>query len=148
MKTRIRILSIISSTIMVMTLASLSVQALSARVLVAKVPFNFYVKDKALPAGEYRIEAIQVGGSPALKIQSSDGWVTAIVAIRLVSAESHHLESRLVFNRFGDQYFLSQIQGFEENSIHTLTRSRVEDALAKRGSTPKHYKVPITGHHQ
>jgi hypothetical protein len=138
------ILSIISSTIMAVTLVGLSVQAQSARLLVANVPFNFYVKGKALPAGAYRIEATQVGGSVALKIQSADGQITAIVPARLATAKAIHPESRLVFNRFGDQYFLSQVLGFEENATYALLKSRAEEALAKSGSAPGRETVSIT----
>jgi hypothetical protein len=138
---RTSIMSIVGLTIMVV--AGLSAQAQSDRLLVANVPFNFYVDDKALPAGKYRVEAIQMAGCNALRIQGADGRVTVFVPTRLASAGPNQSGSGLTFNRFGEQYFLSQVFGLEEKAVHKLSRSRAEEALAKTRSTPKQKTVSL-----
>jgi len=116
--------------------------------LIANIPFNFVVKDKALPAGEYTIEPIQVGATQALKIQSRDGHITAIVSARYGLSGENRTEPKLVFNRFGEQYFLSEVLGFEEQVAYTLSGSRAEDRFAKSANAPKQEQVFITGQHK
>jgi len=126
-------------------LTGLSVKAQSDRLLGAEIPFNFYVNDRALPAGEYRFEAIQIGGSDALKIQSKDGHSTVFVQVRLSTPTSNKLESIVRFHRFGDEYFLSQVQGFGDEAVHMLSRSKLEKrAFARSTSTPKQSTISIT----
>jgi len=142
MKTRI--LSI-TGVVAFAILTGLSVKAQSTRLLAAEIPFNFYVSDKALPAGEYRFEATQLGGSDALKIQSKNGHFTVFVQVRLSTPMSNKFESIVRFHRLGDQYFLSQVQGFEEKAVYTLSRSHLErSAFARSKSTPKQSTVSIT----
>ena len=60
-----------------------SVQAQSGRLINANVPFNFVIKERALPAGQYVFALVQVGGSDAVRIQSADGHITAFVQFAL-----------------------------------------------------------------
>ena len=125
-----------------------SAHAQSARLIVANIPFNFVVKDKALPAGEYTIEPVQIGASQALKLQSRDGHITAIVAARYGLSRTNPAEPMLVFNRFGERYFLSEILGFEEKATYTLPKSRTEDRFAKGVNARKPVRVSIAGEHK
>ncbi|MFY9553080.1 MAG: hypothetical protein WAV20_10485 [Blastocatellia bacterium] len=118
-----------------------SAQAQSDRLIAAKVPFNFVIKDKALPAGEYLFALAQLGGADAVKIQSADGRITAFVPIRSANAKASQAEPKLIFNRYGDQYFLSQIYGLEESATQRLAKPRAEDRLAT--STTERSKVSI-----
>ncbi|MEW6206774.1 MAG: hypothetical protein AB1631_00300 [Acidobacteriota bacterium] len=111
--------------------AAVSLSAFAqARGLTADIPFNFTVKERALPAGHYTIEAVRLAGSDALRIISADGRISATVLVRAESRESGQ-EPRLVFNRYGDQYFLAEVFGFERRTAHQLARSKREDHLAK-----------------
>jgi hypothetical protein len=71
----------------------------------ANIPFDFTVGNTWMPAGEYRIS------SPlreVVEVRSADLTRTA----ELVSSESH-IESgsgsKLVFDKYGDQYFLRHV---------------------------------------
>ena len=132
---------------LVLALAAISVHAQSAR-LMANIPFNFTVKNKTLPAGEYTVEPIQIGGSQVLRIQSRDGRITALVPARFNRAWESQLEPKLIFNRFGEQYFMAQALGFDGNAIYTLPKSRMEEALAKGKGDPKRQTVSVTARHQ
>ncbi|HET8676744.1 MAG TPA: hypothetical protein VFO63_13190 [Blastocatellia bacterium] len=133
---------------LVLALAAISVHAQSARLVVADIPFNFTVKNRTLPAGEYTVEPIQIGGAPALRIQSRDGRITAMVQARFSKDGESKAEPKLIFNRFGEQYFMAQALGFEENVIYTLPKSRAEEALARGKGDPKRQTVSVTGRHQ
>lgn len=116
--------------------ASCSVLA-QARQLTVNIPFNFTIKERALPAGRYTIETIRLAGSDALRFVSADGRITATVFVRAARAESVKEEPRLVFNRYADQYFLAEVFGFERRAAHELTRSKREDHLAKSGAASR-----------
>ncbi len=110
--------------------ASFSVLA-QARQLTVNIPFNFTIKERALPAGRYTLETIRLAGSDALRFVSADGRISATVFVRAERAESVKEEPRLIFNRYADQYFLAEVFGFERGTAHELTRSKKEDHLAK-----------------
>ena len=76
--------------------------------LQAKIPFSFAVNGKTLPAGEY---SVYQGGSPGtMIIQGTDHKVGAVTIVRPPSKPSARVETaRLVFNGYGDKYFLSQV---------------------------------------
>jgi hypothetical protein len=134
---------IISLAVMVTALAGVSAQARAGRLVAANIPFNFQVEDKAFPAGRYTVEPIRMAGSEALRICSSDGRITAIVQVRSNRAAANQAESKLVFNRLGNQYFLSQVLGLEEKAIHALPKSHIEDELAKSGDAPRQQTVSV-----
>lgn len=108
-----------------------SVQAQSDRLITANVPFNFIIKDRALPAGEYVFALVQVGGSDAVKIQSADGHITAFVPARSARTKGSHQEPKLIFNRYADEYFLSSVYGIEESSFQNLATPINEWRLSK-----------------
>lgn len=118
-----------------------SVQAQSDRLITANVPFNFMIKDRALPAGEYVFALVQVGGSDAVKIQTADGHITAFVPTRSARAKASPTEPKLVFNRYADQYFLSQVFGLEDSTAQQLARPRAEERLAKSATERSNVSV-------
>lgn len=121
-----------------------SAQAQSDTLIAANVPFNFAIKDRTLPAGEYVFSLVQVGGSNAVKIQSADGHITAFVPTRSARAKASHAEPKLVFSRYADRYFLSQVYGLEGSTTQQLARPRAEDGLAKTSIDKE--KVGIAAH--
>jgi len=83
------------------TVGSISAQD---RAVKAKVPFDFTVGDKLLPAGTYLISA---ENDNVIKIENRDKHVTMLSTTTSDGKESKTGE--LVFNKYGDQYFLHDI---------------------------------------
>lgn len=108
-----------------------SAQAQSDILIAANVPFNFLIKDRALPSGEYLFSLVQFGGSDALKIQSADGNITAFVPTRSARAKGLQGEPKLVFNRYGDDYLLSQVWGLENSTTQRLAKPHAEKRIPK-----------------
>lgn len=73
------------------------------------IPFDFVVGSKELKAGEYFVQRFGVLGSQNLQFRSKDGDVeqTAFTVPIETSKSGDH--ERLVFHRYGDKYFLSQV---------------------------------------
>ena len=93
----------------------------------AKVPFDFVIDKASLPAGNYSIDAI--GSSKALIVRGAEGakMVQSDAAVTLNRSEN----TRLVFHRYGDRYFLSQIWVEGESEGRQLHISRREAEVAK-----------------
>lgn len=76
--------------------------------LTANIPFDFKVGDKALPAGEYTVICVNPTSSvKVLQIRSKSGTASAMVRTNSVNGLSQD-NARLVFHRYGDQYFFAQ----------------------------------------
>jgi hypothetical protein len=94
------------------------------------VPFDFIVGDETLPAGQY---TIQRGVTPgAVLVYNLDGKDSHFRLSNPIygNAADH---SVLVFNRYGNQHFLSRvwIAGREDGS--ELKKSKLEREMARHG---------------
>ena len=99
--------------------------------LKADIPFDFLVGDKRLPSGQYHVKSL----NPVLtEIQSKDARSTAIALTTGMQAAKISDVGKLVFNRYGDQYFLSKIWVPSSDTGRQLPKSRFEREVAQRFS--------------
>jgi len=99
--------------------------------LKANIPFDFVVGEKRLPSGQYHVKSL----NPVLtQIESKDARSTAIVLTTGMQAAKISDVGKLVFNRYGDQYFLSKIWVPSSNSGRELPKSHLEREVAQRFS--------------
>jgi hypothetical protein len=73
-------------------------------IMSANVPFAFNIGDKQLPAGTYVVREMD----HATLIQSKDGE-NSVLGTYNYAGPSKADETKLVFHKVGDQYFLAQI---------------------------------------
>ncbi len=94
--------------------------------VVAKIPFEFRMGDKLLPAGEYNISTVR--NTPMLVALGPDKNMISTHAIESLDASA---ATKLVFKNVSGRYFLSQIwvQGY--NRGRELATTRMERELAK-----------------
>jgi hypothetical protein len=71
----------------------------------ATVPFNFNVGSRVLPAGTYRIES---GSSNIITLQNRNGKSAASTLVYAADSDGSS-NGKLVFNKYGNQYFLSKV---------------------------------------
>jgi len=71
----------------------------------ATVPFDFTVANKLLPSGTYTITPEASG---VIMIQNSDKHI-AVLSQTSYDSHGSRKGGQLVFDRYGDQYFLSEI---------------------------------------
>jgi hypothetical protein len=111
--------------------AGLMVPATQAQsiMLKADIPFDFVVGDKRLPSGEYYVKSLN---QTETQIQSKDARSTAIVMTTGMQAAKISDAGKLVFNRYGEQYFLSKIWAASSDSGRQVVKSRVEREVAQR----------------
>ena len=78
--------------------------------LKANVPFQFIVDNKVVPAGEYRLERVSTG-KDLMELENADGRLVKIISTIPAYQPDRRGSARLVFDRYGDQYFLREIWG-------------------------------------
>ena len=75
----------------------------------ADIPFNFAVGNKTLLAGTYDIGTISSGDSKTLLLKARDGNASMMLNSNAAEGLKPTNKTKLVFNQYGNQYFLSQI---------------------------------------
>jgi hypothetical protein len=112
--------------------ASANAQSLQYRVT-ANIPFDFSVAGQKLPAGKYFINRAQQGdGDMVVQIRSTDGHSNVTRLTIPISAYNPVNKSKLVFNRYGDDYFLSEIWPAGSATGRELPKSRAEREVARK----------------
>ena len=114
-------------------LAAAPVYAQSADNIVLKVPFSFVVGKKTLPAGEYTVKRALSTRLTLIRNAGGHREYTTILTM-LVPPETMTLAAKLIFHRYGDQYFLHQVWTPGSERGGQLSESRAELELAKSAS--------------
>jgi hypothetical protein len=96
----------------------------------ANIPFNFAVGNKTLPAGTYDVGTIGNGNTKVLLLQSRDSNSSMMVGSNAAQNLEPANKTKLVFNQYGDRYFLSQIWVVGETRGHQLQKSSREKEVA------------------
>jgi hypothetical protein len=85
-------------------------QSANQQRLIANVPFAFSVGKTNLPAGKYTVTVLNpTSDRRILQIRNSNGRSSAMVITTSVIGEVAE-SAKLVFDRYGDQYFFAQAQ--------------------------------------
>jgi hypothetical protein len=104
-----------------------------------KIPFDFSVSNKTFPAGVYSVTRVNPE-KIMLRLSSEDGGEAINIITIPVEANEYPKTGKLIFNRYGETYFLSQIWESDEIQGRQLVKSRtersVERDLANRGERP------------
>ena len=95
----------------------------------ADIPFDFTAGKTLMPAGEYRLEHDRING--LLFIRSKDRPVPAFVSTFVAQAGDTMETSQVVFNRYGDSYFLSQVWSPGSSTGRVIKRSHTEREMAR-----------------
>ena len=126
-------------------LAAVSINAQTERTQVTNIPFNFNVGNKTLPAGDYVVKPNRRGNDGAWLVQSKDGRDSVLVNTRSMQASKTQKMTKLVFNKYGEQYFLSQIWTDGSDSGRELPMRRQERELEKTIIAQQRTVVVING---
>src|SRR5215471_2950437 len=104
--TRIGLLTLVP---MLIGVGSAQAQSFEHKIQV-DIPFDFIVGSKRLPAGEYSVGRAQSHSDDSvLAISSSDRSTNILSSTFAVQSPEQNSHGKLIFHRYGDQYFLFQI---------------------------------------
>lgn len=127
-------------------LAIASVHAQTPSRVEANIPFDFSAGKATMKTGTYSIRKTNGNGLTIRNLQ--DNSTTVVNAPLTVGSRSSKAGARLVFNRYGDQYFLSQVwttadsgkQLFPSNAEKTTAR---QHQLANNGAKAERIEVAL-----
>lgn len=141
-----RLLSLLFSLALALTIFAGKAKAQVANDLEVNIPFAFHAGDSRLPAGEYRIHMLDDSDLQVMEINSADGSISVLFEVEATQANSTPAKSELIFNKYGNRYFLAKL--FEEDSStgSQLPKSRYEKrvgqaALEAQEHVPAHRRT-------
>jgi len=114
--------------------------------LEVKIPFQFQAGNAKLPAGEYRIHVVGDSNLTVMRISAADDSTSTFFQVTETEAKSAPTKTELIFNKYGDQYFLAKV--FEEGSASgsEAIESRAEKTVSQQTTqaeehVPAHRRV-------
>jgi hypothetical protein len=102
--------------------------AQSAQPLQGTVPFDFVAGRRTLTAGQYTVS--QPVNTSAVAFRSARGAPGVVVLTNRVESPGRQEIAKLVFHRYGDRYFLSEVWGTEDSGSQ-LRKTVQERELAQ-----------------
>ena len=127
MKTRMISMAIVA--VFGATLAAASVRAQNSGDLAVTIPFEFAAAGKTLPAGDYYVRRSIDGSQAVIRIQSRTGSASVYLMTHTVQSSKIQNDSKLVFNKYGGQLFLSQLWVAGRSTGEELNKMGRERAL-------------------
>jgi hypothetical protein len=97
----------------------------------ATIPFQFHVGSTRLPAGEYRIHVLDNSDLSTMEITSMDGTVSALFQVQQADTSSEPTKTELIFNKYGNRYFLARMFDEGNPSGSQVSESRYEKKLSQ-----------------
>ena len=95
---------------------------------VATVPFDFQVGSEHFTAGRYAVSSANTGGDAIRVTGITKSKSTTRLSIPIVKSQPSN-SSKLVFRRYGDTYFLSEVWAAGYANGRKLLRSKAEKTL-------------------
>jgi hypothetical protein len=110
------------------SLASLPAAAKSVDGIRAQVPFDFHVGERLVEAGAYTVKSL-TDDEQVLRISGDKGSAATMTNYGTERGNGKG-RARLIFHKYGDQYFLAAVWGADSNG-RTLSESKRERNLRK-----------------
>ena len=116
------------------TAATIFAQIENRPLMKVNIPFAFSIDNHTLPAGTYYVRAV----TPEHNIApvSADGKRSVIVNDMPNYASDPSLNTRLVFQKYGNEYFLSQVWTKGENVARNPFISKRQAEITQSGPRP------------
>jgi hypothetical protein len=96
--------------------------------MTAHIPFGFHVGNSMLPAGQYTVDTDP--GPGLVRLRSADSKSSVTILANGVQTLTTPTESKLIFTKYGDEYFLSRIWRAGSDTGNELRKSRRETEVA------------------
>ena len=127
-------LYLMTATVILLTVCAPSqakAQSTTCKSLKATIPFQFNVGTTLLPADEYLITPTNcTSDQVVLQLRSKDGRARTLVQMHTAIGEASDA-ARLIFNRYGTQYFFAQAwMPYDRNGVEAR-QSRTERSMQR-----------------
>ena len=128
MKSRVRVLSI------GIALAAVAAVYAQGTTVTANVPFNFYMGSKLMPPDAYRVNETSIR-AVAWMVSAHRDAIKAVTTFKVIGNREAE-PARLVFHRYGEEYFLAEIWTGDGPNGRAVPRSPREKELAEDEAAP------------
>ena len=130
MKKKISMLAV-SVVVLLMMSAFTTAHAQTTNHFTANIPFDFHVGSDRLPAGEYTVRCLNPSSDvKVLQLRKTDGKASVVLHTNGIVGRMNQ-NSRLVFSRYGNQYYFARAWLGSERIGMQAIKSRQEKATAK-----------------
>jgi hypothetical protein len=102
--------------------------------LTISVPFEFTAGNVQLPAGDYEVTAVGPWGGSTLSVHNVNSNAGALVLSTSCRSQKAAADAKLVFYRYGQQYFLAEVWNRHSSSGNQIKISSRQTELAKNQS--------------
>jgi len=109
-----QLLSFFIGLICALTIHPAKVHAQITGELEVNIPFQFYAGSTKLPAGDYVVHMLDQSDLKIMEISNADGSTSALFEVEDAQSNSEPRKSELIFNKYGNRYFLARI--FDEGN--------------------------------
>ena len=125
------LLSVFIALVFALTVYPTKAQAQIIDQLDVNIPFQFHAGNAKLPAGEYIVQVLPDSDLTVMEIRSANDSTSALLEVRETRANATPAKSELIFNKYGNRYFLAK--AFEEGSPSgsQVTDSRYEKRVGQ-----------------
>jgi hypothetical protein len=140
------LLSLFIALVLGLTVYSTKAQAQIIGDMEADIPFQFHAGNTKFPAGKYIIHLLDNSDQAVMEIRSADGTSSTLFDVRPAVANAEPAKSELIFNKYGDRYFLTKLfeEGVADGSdvLESRYEKRVAQAAAEgQERVPAHRRV-------
>jgi len=136
---RHQLLPLFIALVLALTIGASKAKAQITDELEVNIPFQFHAGDTKLPAGEYRIHVLDDADPSAMEITSADGSTSAVFQVQNTDANAESDNTELIFNKYGNRYFLAKL--FEQGSPNgsQVAESRYEKRVSQETRDPQEH---------
>jgi hypothetical protein len=126
-----QLLSLFIALVFALTMHPSKAQAQVVGNLEADIPFQFYAGNTALPPGKYIVHVLDNADLTIMEISSADGKMSALFDVRDAEANSAPARDELIFNKYGNRYFLEKVFNESNPNGSAVIESRYEKRIDK-----------------
>ena len=139
-----RVLYLLGFIGVVLGMSTISAQGQIIGQLEANIPFTFHAGGAKLPPGKYVIHVLDNTDLGLMEIQSADGRTSALFEVREAQDSTSPKKSELIFNHYGNRYFLSRLFDEGDKVGSAVAESGYSKQYAPGGASDEERDVPAS----
>ncbi len=139
-----QLLSCFVALVFVLTIHATKAQAQIVGNLEVDIPFQFHAGNAKLPPGKYTIHLLENTDLTVMEIISVDNSTSALFEVGRTQASSAPAKSELIFNKYGNRYFLAKVFDEGNSAGSQVLESRYEKRMSEVAESQEH----VAAHHQ
>jgi hypothetical protein len=124
------LLSLFIALVFAMTIYPTKAHAQITGDLEVNIPFQFHAGNAKLPPGKYVIHMLD-NDFTVMEISSTDGSTSALFQVKDAETNSEPAKSELIFNKYGNRYFLAKLFDEGNPSGSRVTESSYEKKISQ-----------------